>query len=167
MGPGSFTGLRVGLATAKGLCLAGGIPLVAVPTLDALARMVDEREQSRSVHAIIDARRGEVYWASYEFVKGEQRKTGGYLALSPAQLTERLIGDTVLVGSGVDRYKDYIRNNVRCQVRFIDPNPRFPTPMLISILGLEKLRAGDVVEIDSAEPIYIRPSDAETRRGFE
>jgi tRNA threonylcarbamoyladenosine biosynthesis protein TsaB len=158
MGPGSFTGLRVGLATAKGLCLSGGIPLVLVPTLDALARMCPEK--SLPVHSIVDAKRGEVYWASYSYQAGEMKRTGGYLALSPERLVKMITERTALIGSGVEPFRDYIAAETRGLAEFPDPNPKCPSPSIVAVLGMERFRAGLMEDIDSAEPMYIRPSDA-------
>jgi tRNA threonylcarbamoyladenosine biosynthesis protein TsaB len=163
IGPGSFTGLRVGLAAAKGLCLSREIPLVAVPTLDALASMV--RHESVPTHAVIDARRGELYWASYESDGDVQKRTADYSALTPRDLMDHIKSESLVVGSGLDRYRDFILKNARVPIRFIEPNPRFPSPEEVSILGSHMLKAGAVVDTDSVEPIYIRPSDAETARG--
>jgi len=162
IGPGSFTGLRVGLATAKGVCLSRGLPLAAVPTLDALARMCSE--SSVPVHTIVDAKRGEVYWSSYEFESGVQKRTADYLALTPQRLVEVISGRTLLIGSGVDAYRDFIIGNAKDRVVFMNPNPRFPSPSIIAVMGLERLRAGQAEAIESLEPIYIRPSDAETKK---
>jgi len=162
IGPGSFTGLRVGLSTAKGLCLSTGLPMLVVPTLDALASIV--KLESAPVHAIIDAKRGEVYWASYEFSGECQRRTGGYEAVSPEGLIERISSEVLLLGSGLDRYREFILENARVPVRLIDPNPRFPSPTAVSLLGYEKLKSGVAQDMGSVEPIYIRPSDAETGR---
>lgn len=161
IGPGSFTGLRVGLATAKGLCLSKGLPLLSVPSLDALASMCPE--SSLPIHAVIDAKREEVYWSSYRFESGMQTRTGEYLALAPQDLVERISEETMLIGSGVDAYRDFIAGNARGLARFMTPNPQSPSPSVIAILGLRKLKASQTEQIESLEPIYIRPSDAEIK----
>jgi tRNA threonylcarbamoyladenosine biosynthesis protein TsaB len=162
IGPGSFTGLRVGLAAAKGLCLSRAKPLIGVPTLDALASMV--RDEEVPVHTIIDAKRGEVYWASYELRDGVQRRIGGYEALSPQGFAERLTSEALVVGSGIERYRDTILQSARVPVRLKDPNPQFPSPTAVAILGLERLESDNVDDVSIIEPIYIRPSDAEAKR---
>lgn len=161
MGPGSFTGLRVGLATAKGLCLSKGLPLLGIPSLDALAGMCPE--SSLPVHAIIDAKRGEVYWSSYRYESGMQTRTGEYLALAPQDLVERISEETMLIGSGVDVYRDFIVEKRKGLVKFVTPNPQFPSPSAVAALGLQRLKANQTEEIESVEPIYIRPSDAEVK----
>lgn len=159
IGPGSFTGLRVGLATAKGLCLSKGLPLMGIPSLDALASMCPE--STLPVHAIIDAKRGEVYWSSYRYQSGMQTRTGEYLALAPQDLVERISEETILIGSGVDAFRDFIVENGKGLAKFVAPNPQSPSPSVIAVLGLQKLKADQTEEIESLEPIYIRPSDAE------
>ncbi|MFQ5905277.1 MAG: tRNA (adenosine(37)-N6)-threonylcarbamoyltransferase complex dimerization subunit type 1 TsaB [bacterium] len=161
VGPGSFTGLRVGLATAKGLCLSRSLPLAAVPTLDALAGMCCDSPVP--VHAVIDARRGEVYWCSYEFECGVQKRTANYLAVTPQRLAGLVSGETLLIGSGVEAYRDFIVRTTKGRATFMSPNPQSPSPSVIAVMGLEMLESGQAREIESLEPIYIRPSDAEIK----
>ena len=161
IGPGSFTGLRVGLAAAKGLCLSKGLPLLGIPSLDALASMCPE--SSLPVHAIIDAKRGEVYWSSYRYESGMQTRTGEYIAVTPQGLVERISEETMLIGSGVDVYRDFIVENRKGLAKFVTPNPQSPLPSVIAVLGLQRLKANQIEEIESLEPIYIRPSDAEIK----
>jgi tRNA threonylcarbamoyladenosine biosynthesis protein TsaB len=162
IGPGSFTGLRVGLAAAKGLCLSGGLPLVSVGTLDVFARMCPEG--GLPIFALIDAKRGELYWCSYEYGGGKLKRTGEYLAISPGKLVELIAEKTLVVGSGVEAYMEYIKENAGDKVKFLDPNPEHPLPGVVATVGLEKLNRGEVEDIGEIEPIYIRPSDAETTR---
>ena len=161
IGPGSFTGLRVGLAAAKGLCLSKGLPLLGIPSLDALASMCPE--SSLPVHAIIDAKRGEVYWSSYRYESGMQTRTGEYIAVTPQGLVERISEETMLIGSGVDVYRDFIVENRKELAKFVTPNPQSPLPSVIAVLGLQRLKANQIEKIESLEPIYIRPSDAEIK----
>jgi tRNA threonylcarbamoyladenosine biosynthesis protein TsaB len=162
IGPGSFTGLRVGLAAAKGLCLSAGLPLVSVGTLDVFARMCPEGELP--IFALIDAKRGELYWSSYKYSGGKLTRTGEYLAVSPGKLVEVIAEKTLVVGSGVEPYMEYIKENAGDKVEFLCPNPKYPLPGVAATIGLEKLNRGEVEDIGEVEPIYIRPSDAETSK---
>ena len=92
IGPGSFTGLRIGVSTVKGLALALGLPVAAVPTLDAMAAAVPWT--ALPVCPVLDARRGEVYASLYRRDGDGLRREWDYLALAPEELAARL-GDTV------------------------------------------------------------------------
>src|SRR5207244_11208452 len=97
IGPGSFTGLRIGLALAKGLAFAGGLPLVGVPTLEALAWVVDAAPGT-SVCAALDARKREVYAALFALEAGGPRRLTPDLALAPEALAARLPRPCTVVG---------------------------------------------------------------------
>ena len=96
-GPGSFTGLRIGASTALGLTKALGIQAIAVPTLDALAYNVFGAGYKGDVCPLIDARRGQVYFALFN---SEFGKICDYEALSMEALLPRLSGDTLIIGDG-------------------------------------------------------------------
>src|SRR5438876_6200983 len=96
VGPGSFTGLRIGLSTVKGLALALTIPIAAVPTLDAMAAALPFAELP--VCPVIDARKGEVYASLYRWDDDGMRREWDYLAVPPKTLAARLIEPVVLVG---------------------------------------------------------------------
>ncbi|HTY96309.1 MAG TPA: tRNA (adenosine(37)-N6)-threonylcarbamoyltransferase complex dimerization subunit type 1 TsaB [Solirubrobacteraceae bacterium] len=122
VGPGTFTGLRVGVATARGLAHSRGIPLVGVSSLQALALgALDggagerEGEAPSVVLAVIDARRGEVFAAPYERAgAGPPRALGAAVAIAPERLTELTTGrgpdagGWLLVGDGAERYRELL-----------------------------------------------------------
>jgi len=149
-GPGSFTGLRIGLATAKGLCFALAKPLVMVSSLAALAaRATDGR-----VCATIDALKGEVYAGRFDVQGGVPALDGAEVVLAPAKLVPLLDGADVLVGSGahvINRLIDF---------RVLDEEAG---PRASDVARLAALRAarGDYDDLASAAPAYIRPSEAE------
>src|SRR5213080_5215777 len=96
VGPGSFTGLRVGLSTVKGLALALGIPVAAVPTLDAMAASLPFA--ALPVCPVLDARKGEVYASLYRWDGGAMRREWEYQALTPESLAARLGEPVILLG---------------------------------------------------------------------
>lgn len=155
VGPGSFTGLRIGLATVKGLALAVGRPIAAVPTLDAMAAALPWC--ARPVCPVLDARKGEVYASLYRWDGCAIRREWDYLALSPDALAARLHEPVVGVGDGAALVHSP-------WVTLARPVRRGPPAAVVAWLGAERLRAGDVVPAADLVPLYLRPSEAELKR---
>jgi tRNA threonylcarbamoyladenosine biosynthesis protein TsaB len=155
VGPGSFTGLRVGLSTVKGLSLALGIPVAAVPTLDAMAAAVPWT--SLPVCPVIHARRNEVYAALYRRDGEGFARESDYLAVTPAELAARLTVPTLLVGDGAD-------DVASAHARRLPPPRRVPSPACVAVLGRARLALGETVSAAELTPFYLRPSEAELRR---
>jgi tRNA threonylcarbamoyladenosine biosynthesis protein TsaB len=155
VGPGSFTGLRIGLAAVKGLSLALGIPVAAVPTLDAMAEALPFA--ALPVCPVIDARKGEVYCCQYRWDGRRMRREWEYLALAPAALAARLAEPTILIGDGA-------RAVLGPHVRLAPPGRRLPSPATVGQLGALRLAAGQTVAAADLAPIYLRPSEAELKR---
>ena len=155
-GPGSFTGLRVGLAVAKGLALPTALPLVLVSSLAALARDL-EGPPGALVVPCLDAGKDQVYARLFGAASSED------WVLDPAALVERVRGVApvvVLGGTGADRYRAIFTAAlgevaVRAQV---------PGPSAVSVgaLALERFRRGETDDLDRAVPSYGRPPDITT-----
>jgi tRNA threonylcarbamoyladenosine biosynthesis protein TsaB len=160
-GPGSFTGLRVALAVAKGLALADRIPLVLVSSLDALAE--DLARSEGFVLPCIDAGKGQVYGRLYRVAGGAPEPIGtDELVLLPEELCrlvqEQAAGAGVVTGgNGVDRYQEVFRaqlggNAVRLQIGG-------PSAMAVGRLALARLARGEHDDLENSVPRYGRPPD--------
>ena len=159
IGPGSFTGLRIGLALAKGIALAGGLPVVGVPTLEALA-WVAEASPGQTICAALDARKREVYAALFAATGGAPRRLSPDLALSPEVLVGRLTPPCVVVGDASEVYGALL--GARAVLRpFATHHPRGG---VIARLGFERLLAGEGGNPGPLEPTYVRAPDAELPR---
>ena len=158
LGPGSFTGLRIGMATAKGLAAASGRPLVGVSTLDVLAAAC---ESSRMICAVLDARKKEVYCGFYWQQEGRVERMGEIEVLPPEELARCIDTPTLMVGDGVVTYQELWRDLLGDLIRFGTPASRLPSAAVLGLFGGERLVAGDTLEIGAAVPLYVRKSDAQ------
>ncbi len=160
IGPGSFTGLRIGLGLAKGLAFAGGVPLAAVSTLEALAA-VSGAAPGETVCAALDARKREVYGALFRVDDdGSLRRLGPDVALAPEALVARLPPGAVLVGDASAAYPDVLGPGLVVRP-FATHHPRGG---VVARLGACLLAAGEAVDVGTVEPVYVRPSEAELAR---
>ena len=155
VGPGSFTGLRIGLSTVKGLALALSIPIAAVPTLDAMAATLPFA--ALPVCPVLDARKHEVYASLYRWDGVAMRRAWDYLALAPDDLARRLVEPVILLGDAAGAIRSP-------HARLAPPTHRAPSPATVGLLGSARLRTGDAVSPADLLPIYLRPSEAELRR---
>jgi tRNA threonylcarbamoyladenosine biosynthesis protein TsaB len=158
IGPGSFTGLRVGIATMQGLAMATGKPLVGVSALDALAMLaVAGKDRSGRVVAWIEAWRGDVFSATYE----GGRPLNEPIIAHPNELLDHLVGRTnVLIGDGAARNMDLIRARCGGNAKLADPI----APLLagaVAMAASEVLFSGEHPPPHAIRPLYVRRSDAD------
>jgi tRNA threonylcarbamoyladenosine biosynthesis protein TsaB len=161
IGPGSFTGLRIGLSTVKALCIASRKPLASVPSLDALAsRSLFCRHQ---VAPLLDAKKNQVYAAIYETGDGELRRQSDYMAANIEALAGKISRETLFVGPGAKLYHRELIDRLGKKAYFALGEQSAPSGASVARLGARKLASGQTEEISELEPLYIRKSEAELK----
>ncbi len=163
LGPGSFTGLRIGMATVKGLAMAAVKPLLGVATLDALALNCSTEKR---VCVVLDARKKEVYTAWYQTdASGVMRRQTEIRAVAPDKLAAEIKEPVVMVGDGLLTYGEMFRDELGEWLTCAPVSLHYPSAVAIGLLSAEKFVRGDVLDLDSAAPRYVRASDAELSLG--
>jgi tRNA threonylcarbamoyladenosine biosynthesis protein TsaB len=160
LGPGLFTGLRVGVASAKALAHSLRVPMIGVPSLDLLALPV--RFSSRRIVAAIDARRGELFYAFYRQVPGGVQRLSEHQIGTPDDLASELLAsgeDCLLVGDGALRYAEAFEGLTK--VELADRGLAHPSASsLVQLAHAQALREQWVKPWD-LQPLYLRAPDAE------
>ena len=161
-GPGSFTGLRIGAATAKGLAQACNIPIVSVSTLEALAYNVFETD--KLICSIMDARRDNVFGAIYVRENDGLEVIKEQAALPIEEMINELnrIGKNVIfVGDGISVQKDYIRNNLKKDNTLAPVYAREQKASSVIGVALNNIKNNKIIASRDFKPIYLRKSQAE------
>ena len=162
LGPGSFTGLRIGVSTVKGLAFATQKPVAGVSTLDVLAHQISPTPYL--ICPILDARKGEVYTAFYRYEEGNDlKRQSAYQAIKPEELIKKIQERTIFIGDGVRIYGEYLRNSLASLAISPPPPLNLPHGSVVAKLGLEILRKGECLDLATFTPLYVRPSEAEMK----
>lgn len=161
IGPGSFTGLRIGLATAKALAYALKLPIIGVPTMAALA--YNCFAPAATIVPILDAQKGNIYYALYNWHKNKLVETAAPEVESAQSVFDKLAQSevpVVVVGEAAVMYQDTIE---RYENLALPPvHSMISRAGSVALLGLERLYNGQIDDVEALEPLYIRRSEAET-----
>jgi tRNA threonylcarbamoyladenosine biosynthesis protein TsaB len=155
-GPGSFTGLRVGMATAKGFCFGWRIPIVPVPTLHALASRF--RSAGMTICPVLDARKEEVYAALFRWEGGECVRFTPDMAIAPAELPGKLPdGPVFFCGDGTAPFSPLFRERMGERAVFASGGEGLPSAAAVGLLAERLVLAGHAGDARRAVPAYVRP----------
>ena len=156
VGPGNFTGLRLGIATAKALAWALGCPLVPVPTLEAVAAQCPF--QSQPIGVILDAKRNEVFWGVYRCPVDRPQVEAEPVRLPLAELASRLTPPLVLTGPGVEILAAFIQGQFSDGITLAPPERRYPRAATVARLAQSRLEQGLTASPQQLAPTYLRPA---------
>lgn len=154
IGPGSFTGLRIGMACVKGLAWGCGKPVIGVPSLDILA--LNAKKEEGAVCAVSDAKRGLVYTATYRMKKGRAKRISPYALLKPEDLLKGLKGGITFVGDGIPLVRDIA---AAPRFRFLDKD-------YWKLQGhnlLELAKDGKQISALTIKPLYLYPKECQIK----
>ncbi|HOW57585.1 MAG TPA: tRNA (adenosine(37)-N6)-threonylcarbamoyltransferase complex dimerization subunit type 1 TsaB [Smithellaceae bacterium] len=162
-GPGSFTGLRIGCSTLKGLAFATEKPAVAVSSLEAVASNICPT--SRMICAMLDAGRGQVYTACYRLNKtGALEKIGGEKAACPQEIIKETEGDVIFAGDGAMRYAEIIKGSGKKNFLIVSGAQNYIRASAVGIIAREKYRRNELINPATFTPLYLRPADARPKK---
>jgi tRNA threonylcarbamoyladenosine biosynthesis protein TsaB len=161
IGPGSYTGLRIGVTCAKTLAYGLGKPVIDVPTLDVLVENVRDNN-AKTICPVIDAKRKSVYACIYDRNNNENRKITDFLIISPDGLIDMLPESTLIFGDGIAPYKDIFSQKDLTIVE--DEKLGIADAANVAGLGMERYEQGMRCEINALAPLYLRKSEAEERQ---
>ena len=161
VGPGSFTGVRVGVATWKGLALGARLPLVPVPTLDAMARLGAFREAL--LCPLLDARMREVFGAVYRFTDGRREKLTADRVCPVDSLLDDIDGDAIFLGNGAELYRERILE-LRPGAAFAPAICSVPRASAVAAEARALIEQGVCTDAALVSPVYLRKSQAEMNR---
>lgn len=163
IGPGSFTGLRIGLSAAKGLAYATGKPLVGVSTLEAMAFGLPFVPYL--ICPVLDARKGEVYVGFFKN-RGQTLLTVlPEMVLPPRNLCQYIHEPVVFLGEGIGVYKELFQQRLEEEPFFVGEGRSGSVAPCVALLAFENMKRGWTADIGSIKPRYIRRSEAEIKRG--
>lgn len=161
IGPGSFTGIRVGIATCLGLRAATGLSLALVPTLEAMAKNLEAA--ALPVCPVLISRRGEVYWAIFRWTAdGRLGRVVGEQVGTPGTLARSLTEPTLVFGAGWSAMESEIRAALSESVPVtVGPHQVFkPSAIQVAHIGMERLRRGEIAG-DLVAPLYVQRAEAD------
>jgi len=163
IGPGSFTGLRIGVTMVKGFAFATKKPVTAVPTLDTIA--YNCIASPHLICTIVDASRNLVYACLYESRGQILERKSDYLLINISELLKRLKSPVLLLGDGLSIYREHIikyfekpLGEIRNGIEFAPEPMWYPRASTVAIMGLERFKDGKFEDPDKLVPFYIYPT---------
>lgn len=160
LGPGSFTGMRIGISYIKGLSWALKKPVVGISTLDILA--YELKQEAGPIIPIIDAKRGLVYCAIFKRERGRLTRIKPYLLINEKELLKKIRPKSIILGDGIQLYREQILKTVP-QVKFLESEFWYPKAHNIIELAMEKIAEKKISDTFRIKPIYLYPKECQIK----
>lgn len=160
LGPGSFTGMRIGLATIKGLSVVKNKPVIGISTLDILAKNVPLKD--RLIVTALDARRELIYCSSYKYEQGNLKRKSAYALLSLDELVKKFPSKVVILGDAVGLYADALLTRIK-NATVLDKDYWSPQAHNLISLALAKIKAKQFYSSLTVKPIYLYPKECQIK----
>ena len=160
LGPGSFTGMRIGLATIKGLSVVKNKPVIGISTLDILAKNVQLKD--RLIVTALDARRALIYCSSYKYEQGILKRKSEYSLLSLDELVKKFTGKVVVLGDAVALYGDALLTRIK-NATVLDKDYWSPQAHNLMELAVAKIEAKQFSSALTIKPLYLYPKECQIK----
>jgi len=162
IGPGSFTSLRVGLATVKGLVFGTKKRIIGVPSLDVIALNVKNEEAD--VCVISDAKRKMVYFARYKKLSQNIKQVGSYQLIPVEKIKELNLNNITIVGDGIPLIRDYFQKDSNSSIEWKAKQDWYPSARHLASLASQKLEEKGFTNINQLLPLYLYAQDCQVRK---
>lgn len=161
LGPGSFTGLRIGVSAIKGFGVALGKPCIGVASIDSIACNISDKD--KYIVPIIDAKRGQVYSSIYRREGGSVRRLSDYMVLPIDKLMPMLKTNVIFLGDGISLYRDDILSMNKKAI-FLEERCWYPGAGNLIKLGFLKIKKAKRFSLDKLTPLYLYPEDCQVNK---
>jgi len=160
LGPGSFTGMRVGISFVKGLSWANNKPVIGISTLDIMAQNI--KKDGQPIISAIDAKRNLIYGCIYKKKSGQLKKLSPYMLLSIDELLKKAPRESIVLGDAVGLYKEKFQNSIEGVV-LLDKEFWYPKAHNITALALRNIKEKKLYSAFNVKPIYLYPKECQIR----
>jgi len=161
IGPGSFTGMRIGVSAVKGFGIASGKPCIGVSSMDAIA--CNTAGRGVDIIPVIDAKRGQVYAAIYRRNGKNITRASDYILLPIEKLMKKIKEDALFLGDGLALYKDKIKS-LNEKAAFLGEECWYPGAGNLIKLGFSKIKKAKKANLGRLKPLYLYPEDCQVRK---
>jgi len=162
LGPGSFTGVRIGVSTIKGMAFGRTQPVVGISTLDILARNAPKEINCKKIVPVLDARRGLLYYSIYAKVNSRLRRMIPYRLATKKEFLKEVRSGSIILGDGLECCSDELLRNSKGMI-LLDKDYWYPKANQLVRLAQERIKEGKLSESAKIKPIYLYPKECQIR----